>query len=149
MLEALIAIIAGFLLLSAFWWRRGAEGRRGTSLRPVEAIVGIVALIVGLLEILSVVGIVLFLAGVTLLIGALRGTGRGGPEVTRLGDALLPFRALLGLLTLVIGIVLLLLLADNTGRWRGRWRVAAAPMQEWQSHRANSDAHVVAAHQFD
>ena len=130
MLEALTAIIAGFLLLSAFWWRRGAEGRRGASLRPVEAIVGLVALIVGLLEILSVVGIVLFLAGVTLLIGALRGTGRGGPEVARLGDALLPFRALLGLVTLVIGIVLLLLLADNTGRWRGRLRVAATPMQE-------------------
>jgi hypothetical protein len=134
MLEALIAIIAGFLLLSAFWWRRGAEGRAGSSLRPIEAIVGLVALIVGLLEILSVVGIVLFLAGLTLLIGALRGTGRGGSELARLGDALLPFRALLGLVTLVIGIVLLILLADTTGRWRGRLRVAAAATYEYQSH---------------
>jgi hypothetical protein len=149
MLEALTAIIAGFLLLSAFWWRRGTEGRKGASLRPVEAIVGLVALIVGLLEILSVVGIVLFLAGVTLLIGALRGTGRGGPEISRLSDALLPFRALLGLLTLVIGIVLLLLLADTTGRWRGRWRVATVAMQERQTHTANSDARVVAAYAFD
>jgi membrane protein HdeD len=132
MLEALTALVAGFLLLSGFWWKRGADGRAGTSLRPVEAIVGLVALIVGLLGILSVVGIVLFLAGVTLLIGAMRGTGRGGAEVARLSDAIMPFRALLGLLTLVIGIVLLILLADTSGRWRGRVRLTSAPVHEWQ-----------------
>lgn len=128
MLDAIIAIATGVLLLSHFWMRGSGGGDRHGALTIIGAVVGLIALVLGLLGITSVVGVALFVGGLMLLLEALRS---GKPGAAPSGDAGLgklaatdgTGRTIVGILLLVMGVVILIRVADadrGDGRWR--WR---------------------------
>lgn len=103
MIEGIIGILAGLVLLS--------EAIRGPiirSLQPFQTVIGIVALVAGILNFLSLFGIVLILAGLILSINALSSVPSIGDGLTRAGQALNPFRLIIGLVVLILGIAALI-----------------------------------------
>jgi hypothetical protein len=126
MLDAIVAIAAGILLLSHFWLRGQGGGANG-AVRVIGAIIGVMALVLGLLGITSVVGVVLFVGGLMLLLEAMRGanapggtTGESG--INRLTGANDSGRTILGILLLVMGVVILIRVSDDNNANRGNWR---------------------------
>ena len=106
MLAAIVAIVAGLLLLDD---RIG--GKAGTrviaALRPFEVVVGIVALILGVLNLLSILGITLILGGLVLSVSSLRTVPRVGDDLARAGTSVGRYRNIIGVVALIIGIVTL------------------------------------------
>jgi hypothetical protein len=103
MIEAIVAILAGLLLLS--------EAIRGPiirNLQPFQTVIGVIALVAGILNFLSLFGIVLILAGLILAINALAGVPAIGDGLTRAGRALNPFRLIIGIVVLILGIAALI-----------------------------------------
>jgi predicted ferric reductase len=103
MLEAITAILAGLLLLADMFHGRGE--RFINSLRPYEVIIGIVAVVIGVLHVLSLFGIALILAGLILAVSALQGVPRIGDDLARAGRALAQVRTLIGIVVLVLGVL--------------------------------------------
>ncbi|MGH2582663.1 MAG: hypothetical protein ACRDFQ_07190, partial [Anaerolineales bacterium] len=66
------------------------------SLLPFQTVIGVIALVAGILNVLSLLGIVLILAGLILSIKALSGVPSVGPSLVRTGRALDPFRLIIG-----------------------------------------------------
>jgi hypothetical protein len=112
MLTAVLAIICGLLLLSDLFGER--LGAAAGSLKPVETIIGIIAIIVGILNITSVSGIVLILAGLILAVSALGAIPGVGGELQKASNWLAQFRVVIGLLVLIVGIVSLV---SGAGPW--------------------------------
>lgn len=106
MIEAIVAILAGLLLLADLFHGRG-QGIIG-KLRPFTVLIGVVALVLGVLHITSVIGIALLLGGFVLAVGALEAIPRVGGELARVGRTLSQVRILIGVIVLVIGTVTLL-----------------------------------------
>jgi hypothetical protein len=103
MIEGIIGILAGLLLLS--------EAIRGPLVRPLlpfQTVIGVIALVAGILNFLSLFGIALILAGLILAVKALSGVPSLGPSLVRAGRALDPFRLIIGLIVLILGIAALL-----------------------------------------
>jgi hypothetical protein len=107
-IEGIVAVLAGLLLLSPIIRGSSAGGRVVGRLAPFDAVIGIVAVVIGVLNITSVTGIVLIAAGLTLAAGALAQVPALGPHLERAGKALRPFRVVLGVVVLVIGVLALL-----------------------------------------
>jgi hypothetical protein len=107
-IEGVVAVLAGLLLLSPIIRGRSAGGKVVDSLAPFDAVIGVVAVVVGLLNITSVIGVALIAAGLTLATGALAQVPALGPHLERAGNALRPFRVVLGVVVLVIGVMALL-----------------------------------------
>lgn len=108
MIEGVIAILAGLLLISPVI-SGGPVGRRLVAgLTPFDAVIGVVAVVVGVLSMTSVIGLVLILAGLILAAGALAQVPAVGLHLKRAGNALRPFRVVLGIVMLVIGVMTLL-----------------------------------------
>jgi hypothetical protein len=118
MLEALFAILAGLVLLTGMMSIVPALGkyldRFGQMLGPFQAIIGIIALALGILGILGIAGgstllsIMLILAGLLLMTGIL-------PMIPGIGESLQKFavwmstgQVFIGVLTLIVGIIELL-----------------------------------------
>ena len=110
MLEAIVAILAGLLLLADLF--RGAGQRMIGTLRPFQVVIGVIALVVGILHLASVFGIALLLAGLILAVSALESVPRIGSELARAGRALAQLRILIGIVVLVLGIMALLHILD-------------------------------------
>jgi hypothetical protein len=107
-LRALVAIIAGLLLLADSLGRfRGLDALIRT-LKPYETAIGVTTLIMGVLAIFSPLGIVMILAGLLLGANALAGVPRFGDELGGASRALAPFGILIGATVLVLGILRLL-----------------------------------------
>ncbi|HEX2994885.1 MAG TPA: hypothetical protein VHP14_08675 [Anaerolineales bacterium] len=70
-----------------------------------DVVIGVIALVVGILQILSLEGILLILAGLILAVGALRTIPSIGHSLVRLGNALAQFKAILGLIILLVGVL--------------------------------------------
>jgi uncharacterized membrane protein HdeD (DUF308 family) len=70
-----------------------------------DVVIGVIALVAGILQILSLEGILLILAGLTLAVSVLRTIPSVGPSLVRLGNALAQFRAILGLIILLVGVL--------------------------------------------
>jgi hypothetical protein len=106
-LPAFVALVAGLLLLDD---RIG--GKAGTrivgALRPFEVVIGIVALILGVLNLLSILGITLVLAGLVLSVSSLRTVPRVGDDLARAGTAVGRYRNIIGVVALIIAILTLL-----------------------------------------
>jgi cadmium resistance protein CadD (predicted permease) len=118
MITAIVAILAGLVLLAG---RLGAVPGIGPGLEkfarwllPFEVVIGVVALVVGILELLSLEGILLILAGLVLAISALRSIPSIGPWLGRMGNALLPFRVIIGVIILVVGLLDLVMILLGT-----------------------------------
>ena len=70
--------------------------------------IGIVALIVGILNLLSILGITLILAGLVLSVSSLRMVPRVGDDLARAGTAVGRYRNIIGVVALIIAILTLL-----------------------------------------
>ncbi len=125
MFTILIAILAGFVLLSGVLHNVpgiGASLERFSGwLVPFGVVIGVVAVVLGILELLSLEGILLVLAGLVLAVSALRTIPSVGPSLGRLGSALAEFRYPIGAVVLAIGIFdLLMFLFGSLGGGRLR-----------------------------
>jgi hypothetical protein len=101
MLNAIIAILCGLILLSG-----AVKAFRGIAkaLRPIEGILGLIALVLGIIGILgglSLMAITLILAGLILAVSLI-------PSLSGAAKALAPFRVVIGLVALIVGIIGLL-----------------------------------------
>ena len=106
MLSVIVAILAGILLLADHFHGRG-QGMVNT-LRPFEVVIGVLALVFGVLGIMSLLGVALILAGLILGVSALQAIPSVGGELARASRALAPIRTLIGLAVLVLGVRALL-----------------------------------------
>ena len=105
MLGAIVAILAGLLLLADLFRGRGQQFIN--TLRPYEVVIGVVAVVSGILHIASLFGIALLLAGLILAVSALQGIPRIGDDLARAGRALSQVRTLIGVVVLVLGVLAL------------------------------------------
>ncbi len=105
MLTAIVAIFAGLVLLAGSMGSLPTIGhaldRLGRWLGKFDAVIGIAAIVVGLLDLFSFAGLMLILAGLILAVSMLRSL----PPLARLGRALSPYRLLIGIVVLVIGML--------------------------------------------
>jgi hypothetical protein len=105
MLYALIAILAGLLLLADTFMSMNGMNRVIAALKPYETVIGIVALVAGILHFFSLLGIALVMGGLMLGTRALTTVPNIGDELGSASNALTPFRGIIGGVTLVLGIL--------------------------------------------
>ena len=108
MIYALIAILTGLLLLADTFMSMSGFNRVIAALKPYETVIGIVALVAGVLHLLSLLGIALVMGGLMLGTRALTTVPNIGDELGSASNALTPFRGLIGGVTLVLGVLALL-----------------------------------------
>lgn len=106
MVEAIVAILVGLMLASEALGS-GSEKLVGP-LRPFKTVIGVVALVVGVLNITSVTGIALIVGGLVLATSALGSVPKIGADLQSAGQWLSRFRVVLGIIILLIGIMSLL-----------------------------------------
>jgi len=107
MIYALIAILTGLLLLADTFMSMNGFSRVIAALKPYETVIGIVALIAGVLHFFSLLGIALIMGGLMLGTRALTTVPNIGDELGSAGNALTPFRGLIGGIVLVLGVITL------------------------------------------
>lgn len=105
MLAAVIAILAGILLLADSLGKFQGMDALVRNLRPYQTIIGVVALIWGVFHIFSLLGIVMILAGVILGANALVTVPRVGDDFSGAAKALAPFGVIIGVAALVFGLM--------------------------------------------
>ena len=109
MISSLVAILAGLVLMSGVLRNIPGIGmpldRFAGWLSRFEVLIGVVAIVLGVLELLSLEGILLILAGLALAASALRSIPSIGPPLGRLGNVLLVYRAVIGAIILLIGLL--------------------------------------------
>jgi hypothetical protein len=103
--RALVAIIAGLLLLADSLGRFRGLDALIRALKPYETVIGVVTLVLGVLAIFSPLGIVMILAGLLLAANALTAVPRFGDELGGASRALAPFGVLIGVAVLVLGLL--------------------------------------------
>ena len=108
MIYALIAILTGLLLLADTFMSMNGFSRVIAALKPYETVIGIVALIAGILNFFSLLGIALIMGGLMLGTRALTTVPNIGDELGSAGSALTPFRGIIGGVTLVLGVIALI-----------------------------------------
>jgi hypothetical protein len=101
MVGALVAIIVGLALISGSIHLSRSIDRAGRWLNQFDVILGVIAIVVGLLELLSLEGVMLILGGLVLAVSALGSI----PPLAKLGRALKPFKLFIGLILLALGIL--------------------------------------------
>lgn len=109
MLNSIIAVFAGLVLLSGSLRSIPAIGpgleKFARWLSLFDVAIGIIAIIVGILELLSLEGILMIMAGLVLAISALQPIPSIGESLGRAGRALMPFRLLIGIIILLVGLL--------------------------------------------
>ena len=108
MLYAIIAILTGLLLLADTFMSMSGFNRVIAALKPYETVIGIVALIAGILHFFSLLGIALIMGGLMLGTRALTTVPNIGDELGSAADKLTPYRGIIGGVTLVLGVIALL-----------------------------------------
>lgn len=103
MLAAVIAILAGILLLADSLGKFQGMDTMIRTLRPWQTVIGVVALIWGIFHVFSLLGIVMILAGVILGANALVTVPKVGDDFTGAAKALAPFAAIIGGAALIFG----------------------------------------------
>lgn len=103
MLAALIAILAGILLLADSLGKFSGMDALVRTLRPWQTVIGVVALVWGLFHFLTLLGIIMILAGIILGANALVTVPKVGDDFTGAAKALAPFAAIIGGAALVFG----------------------------------------------
>jgi hypothetical protein len=112
MVTIVVLILTGLVLLRGVLHHVPGLGpsmeRFAVWLSGFDVVIGVIAIVVGILQILSLEGILLILAGLILAVSALRTIPSVGPSLARLGNALNPFRAVFGVIILLVGVLDLL-----------------------------------------
>lgn len=104
MIRAIIAILAGLLLMGDFF-DNGTTRRFVDRLRPFDASIGVTAIIFGVLNIFSLLGVLLLLGGLVLGARALASVPNVGDDLVRAGNAVGHFRTLIGFVLLILGVL--------------------------------------------
>lgn len=105
MIAAILAILAGLLLISELFSGSGKQAIE--KMRPWQTVMGVIALVVGILNIISVIGIALILGGLILAANAMTAIPSVGDDLRKAGRYLAQFGVVIGVLLLIIGIVAL------------------------------------------
>lgn len=103
MIRALVAILAGMLLAADLFNQGGRASRFIDNLRPFDAILGITAIVLGILNLFSFLGLMLILGGLVLGARALSTVPSVGDDLVRAGDKIAGFRVLIGTVLIVLG----------------------------------------------
>jgi hypothetical protein len=101
MLGAIVAIVTGLALISGSIHLSRSIDQFGRWLNRFDVIIGVIAIVVGVLELLSLEGVMLILGGLVLAVSALGSI----PPLAKLANALKPFRLIIGLVLLALGII--------------------------------------------
>jgi hypothetical protein len=105
MIKAVIAVLAGMLLVSELFNQSGRASRFVDNLRPFDAVIGVIAIVIGILNLVSLAGIFLILGGLVLGARALATVPNVGDDLVRAGDKIGGFRVLIGSVLIVLGIL--------------------------------------------
>lgn len=105
MIVSIMAVLAGLLLLANIFRSIRGLDRAVTALEPFETVIGVIVTVAGLLRITSLTGVVLVLAGLILAAGALVAVPKVGNDLQRASGALQPFRTVIGIVTLAVGVI--------------------------------------------
>lgn len=108
MIKALVAILAGMLLAADLFNQGGRASRFIDNLRPFDAMLGIAAIVLGILNLFSFLGLMLILGGLVLGARALSTVPTVGDDLVRAGDKIAGFRVLIGSVLIVLGALRLL-----------------------------------------
>ena len=105
MIRALVAILAGMLLAAELFNQGGRASRFVDNLRPFDAMLGITAIVLGILNLFSFLGVMLILGGLVLGARALSTVPTVGDDLVRAGDKIAGFRVLIGTVLIVLGVL--------------------------------------------
>ena len=116
-LEAIFAILAGIILLTGLFGVIPALGeyldKFGKFLGGFQGIIGIIALILGVLAMLdplkgaTLLNIFLIIAGIMLAAGILQALPMAGEQLKKMAMFLGGFQTIIGIITLIVGILAL------------------------------------------
>lgn len=101
----ILEILAGLLLVRETLRQSPTLARIVAALDPFEVVIGVVILVVGILDLLSLKGILLILAGLVLAARVLSYVPAVGPALTRAGRYLTQFRIIIGIIVLIVGLL--------------------------------------------
>jgi hypothetical protein len=105
MIRAIVAVLAGLLLVGDLFNQGGRASRFVDNLRPFDAMIGITAIVLGILSLFSLLGVVLILGGLVLGARALGSVPNVGDDLVRAGDRIGAFRVLIGTVLIVLGVI--------------------------------------------
>lgn len=112
MVHNITLIVSGLVLLAGMFHVIPGLGkyldRAGRFLTPFQGIIGIIAIVVGVLSLLSIGGIVLILAGLLLAAGLLGSLPNFGPTFKNIARSLGAFQVVIGVVAMVLGLLGLL-----------------------------------------
>lgn len=106
MIENLLAILTGLLLVAGLF--KGEARQWVNLLRPWETVIGVVAIVVGVLQFASLLGIGLILGGLILASSAMAAIPSVGDDLKRWGRQLEQFGVLIGGALLLLALIRLL-----------------------------------------
>lgn len=112
MIESILAILCGLLLLGPVIKGKSLEKKVLQALWPFKNVIGVVALVIGVLNITSVIGITLIGAGLVLAVRAVSNIPKIGRHLQRSGQWLGQYQVLLGILVIIMGIKQLIGILD-------------------------------------
>jgi hypothetical protein len=104
MLESIVAILASLVLLAGVLSRDNPGSRIASALLPFQGVIGLVALVVGILNFFNIIGIALIIGGLILAAEALSGIPEIGAELKRAGQAMSGIGGLVGAVLLVLAL---------------------------------------------
>ncbi len=112
MIEGIIAILAGLILLTGLLGVIPAFGEHlekfAKWLGSFQGLIGIIAIIVGIWKFGSLTSIMLIIAGMMLAAGILQTLPAIGDELHKLSKWLGSFQTIIGIITLIVGILSIL-----------------------------------------
>lgn len=100
----LLEILAGLLLLRDTLRQTKLLAKIIAAVDPFDIVIGVVILVVGILNILSLKGILLSLAGLALAASALSNVPKVGTALTQAGRYVAQFRLPIGIVVLIVGL---------------------------------------------
>lgn len=102
MLPEIISILAGLILLVGVLQRDAADNRLISTILAFKGIIGLIALVIGVLNFSNIIGIALIVGGFILAADVLSGIPEFGDELKRAGQALRSIGGLVGAFLLVL-----------------------------------------------
>lgn len=109
MLVGILLVLSGLILLLGSYGGRGRGGRSQRPLDIVAAVLGIFDIVVGILNLSSLLyAVILIIAGLALAANVLGAFPGIGPSLNRAGNYLRGAALVIGILALIAGIVVLL-----------------------------------------
>lgn len=110
MFESIIAKLAALMLLIVILRRGWTEDRVTSVLLPFRGVIGLIALVVGILNFFNIIGLTLIAVGFILTAKALSGIPELGDELKRVGQAIKGIGGLVGAILLVLAVYRLLII---------------------------------------